>query len=676
MKRPVRHGHIGVLGYADPWQSHGGRQIALRLACGSRVLHARLRRLDCDNAEIKDWPVRPAGADGTGQEISLGSFFCIHGSEIADGGQITAVEFEVMQTKNAGCRFVLECGDCALVTDGARLFVRLRGAAQEPVGDLPPGKWATIAVEATRDTLHVRIATHDRAAGAPASRSLPCKGNPLRGDVWFATDKAQAHPTFNGRFARPRLTIGDRQFAWTFPIRFTRSPLLSHEGKAQLIIANDPTFCVRSRRWDGSSFEPRLVPAHYDAIHFHEDDAGAFEWQATLTIDIPRDAESGIYACEVTTASGSESIEFFVLPRRPAAKLLFVVPTATYLAYANEDLPDSLYPWKCDDRGHRAARENGLKSLYDFHADESGVSITSWRKPKMTLREDYRYPLCGCPHNLPVDLQLLRFCRRNGVEIDVTTDHAVHRLGPDAFDGYRGVVTGSHPEYLSVEMEAAYRLHVEGGGHLAYLGGNGFAGVVALEEDVMELRRSPLEANRTWDGAIAEQTLAITNEPGGPMRARGRGEFGLVGVAMSLMGFEKGLPYRRTPASYDAEYEWLFKGVAQAQFGNSGSVLDAVAGYEVDATDPHLGSPEDIVILAEASGFPAGYISDPARWYAGGEAERNLRSRAEMTLRPHPSGGIVFAASSVAWCGALPATEDMNDVGQITLNLLRRFAAS
>jgi hypothetical protein len=36
---------------------------------------------------------------------------------------------------------------------------------------------------------------------------------------------------------------------------------------------------------------------------------------------------------------------------------------------------------------------------------------------------------------------------------------------------------------------------------------------------------------------------------------------------------------------------------------------------------------------------------------------------------------MIFAASSVSWCGALPQTGAMNAVGRITGNLLRRFEA-
>ena len=188
----------------------------------------------------------------------------------------------------------------------------------------------------------------------------------------------------------------------------------------------------------------------------------------------------------------------------------------------------------------------GITSCARFttiHSDQSGVSLVSTRRPKATLRDDYRYPLCGDPHNLPVDLHFLRFCARQGIAVDVATDADLHAEGLALLSRYRCVVTGSHPEYLSIQMEQAYREYVSQAGNLAYLGGNGFAATVAFRDDLMELRRGPTQAGRTWDGPLAEMGLALTNEPGGYLRDRGRGEYSLVGVGISLMGFSPGLPY-------------------------------------------------------------------------------------------------------------------------------------
>ncbi|MER9943318.1 hypothetical protein NKJ70_15370 [Mesorhizobium sp. M0092] len=81
-------------------------------------------------------------------------------------------------------------------------------------------------------------------------------------------------------------------------------------------------------------------------------------------------------------------------------------------------------------------------------------------------------------------------------------------------------------------------------------------------------------------------------------------------------------------------------------------------------------------MIARATGFPDSFFQDPTRWCEGGDTQRIARRCAEMTLRKLAAGGLIFSASSVAWCGALPAAGAMNDVGRITFNLLNRLGAT
>ncbi|RUY33270.1 hypothetical protein EN978_37130, partial [Mesorhizobium sp. M7A.F.Ca.US.001.04.1.1] len=134
--------------------------------------------------------------------------------------------------------------------------------------------------------------------------------------------------------------------------------------------------------------------------------------------------------------------------------------------------------------------------------------------------------------------------------------------------------------------------------------------------------------------------------------------------------------FTRTPESREPSAAWLFDGVTNETFGDEGIVLGGAAGYEVDATDPHLGTSPDTTVIARATGFPDSFVHDATRWYEGGAEERATRRCAEMTLRLLPSGGLIFSASSVAWCGALPTGNAMNDVGRITKNLLTHLAAA
>jgi N,N-dimethylformamidase len=415
--------------------------------------------------------------------------------------------------------------------------------------------------------------------------------------------------------------------------------------------------------------DPRLAPEHYDAVALHDDDLADAGWPQTHRVAVPDDARSGVYAIEIATREETTRWPFFVTPKQRQADLIFLAPTFTYLAYADERLPQARFPWLCDDAGHRFAQANALTSLYDTHNDGSGVSLASFRRPLATLRDDYLYPLCGAPHLLPVDLHLLRFLHRHDVRVDILTDADLHRGGPARLAGYRGLVTGSHPEYWTAALRAALHGFREAGGHIAYLGGNGGYWVTAFEDDTIEVRRG-LSGIRTWSSPPGEAHLAMTGEPGGLWRHRGQAEHRLLGVGLQAMGFTQAQPFRRTRDSYSPDLAWLFDGVGDAPIGTEGLVLGGAAGYEIDARSARWQSPDDARLLAVAEGFDQGYIAD------GDATEDGLPApaRGEMVLLQSRTGGMVFAASSVSWCGALPQSSMMNAVGRITLNLLRRMA--
>ncbi len=210
-------------------------------------------------------------------------------------------------------------------------------------------------------------------------------------------------------------------------------------------------------------------------------------------------------------------------------------------------------------RGIASHKANALTSLYDTHNDGSGVSLASFRRPLATLRDDYLYPLCGAPHLLPVDLHLLRFLHAQGIRVDISDRwRSAPRRCAALLAGYRGLVTGSHPEYWTAAMRDALERFRDGGGHIAYLGGNGGAGSPPATMHTIEVRRG-LSGIRTWTSEPGETHLAVTGEPGGLWRHRGRAEHALLGVGLQAMGFSRAQPFRRMPESYAADLAWLFE---------------------------------------------------------------------------------------------------------------------
>ncbi|MHB1101766.1 MAG: N,N-dimethylformamidase beta subunit family domain-containing protein [Devosia sp.] len=662
MRCKVEHRALAIAGFVEPWTGGpGSRSLSVST---DRVIEAvRLRRLDRDGMPEVDWAVRQAAVPGH-EEFARGAWAAIEG--FGRLGEIESLSFELLLTRNDGRRVLVDGGSFSLLVIGDQLLV-VTGDGETWLTGLPTQQWLRVVI----DWGGGELSADSLDAFNPFYVSSPFV-SPSPTMLVLCSDGRQSLPTLNCRLARLALVGSGGVADWVFPSLFTAEPLVV--AGVALRTHGNPTFCVTSARWDGSVLDARLGPEQYDAVHFHDTDMAAPDWPVSYTALVPEHAESGVYAFELVAGEVVERVPFFVAPPKPEAALLFVAPTSTYLAYADEYLPSHLYEWIGTDRGHLFARDNELRSLYDYHGDGSGVSLISSRKPKATLRDDYTYPLCGDPHNLPVDLHFLKFCARNDIAIDVVTDAELHAEGAMLLQRYRGVVTGSHPEYLSVQMEQGYRDYIAMGGRLAYMGGNGFAAAVAYRDDLMELRRGPTQSGRTWDGPVAEMGLALTNEPGGYLRDRGRGEYRLVGVGISLMGFSPALPYTRTEASHAEAFAWLFEGVAET-FGGSGIVQGGAAGYEVDAVNHHLGSPDDIVVLAAATGFPPSYVDDPGKWFEGGAEEREAQRRADMTIWTHGSGGTVFSASSVSFLGALPGWGEETDVGKLTLNLLRRYSA-
>ena len=678
MKKRVNHNAMPFIGYTTPWSAVAGGAVDLHLSCRLPPDSVIVRRLDDASAAPVEWPVEPLGSPPVHRDFHQGSYLAIRSRELERLETITAVRFELFLTRNCDLRTVLDTGRTALQFADGKLFL-VKGDQQHLADmDIPQRRWISICLSDHGGLTRIEIQSRNPLSPLHFHKTFQrLRWEGVEGDLLFGTETSLEKPTLNARFSSIAVETALSLHSWQFPTLHPDGPVGSTGGSTSLLLelVNLPTSCVTSSRWDGSALDPRLVPTHYDAVHCHDDDMASLDWPASYRVEVPETAACGIYAFEVQGSDQAEQIVFFVASQIARNTMVFVVPTATYLAYADEVLPEHLYTWKCDDRGHRLAVDNNFKSLYDYHGDLSGVSICSYQKPKATLRADYRYPLGDCPHNLPVDLHFLRFCHNHSIEFDLITDHDLHVRGAAGLRGYSVVVTGSHPEYLSIEMENAYRQFAANGGSIAYMGGNGFAGTVAFKDDLMELRRSPLEAGRTWDGPIAEQNLAITNEPGGHLRSRGRGEFSLVGGAISLMGFDGARPFTRTSDSFDPAHAWLFTGVTTDTFGQSGIVLGGAAGYEVDATDIRLGTSPDTVVMARAVGFPDSFYHDSSRWYEGGDSQRDGRRCGEMTVRYLSSGGIVFSASSVAWLGALPFGDEMNDVGRITLNVLHHLSS-
>ncbi len=453
---------------------------------------------------------------------------------------------------------------------------------------------------------------------------------------------------------------------------------------------NKPIRAMTGWNWSGHAQDWRLAPGEYGGIAFHDDAVTDSGWEPTLTFDVPAELPSGVYAVRVRAEEVEDHIPFVVTPRRPSAPIVFVVPTFSYLAYANEALAFTV-PVGQAIGGHPAVIDAQLvelfelgefgKSTYDLHNDGEGVCYSSCHRPIKNFRPRHRSATIGSTWQFGRDLSLIAWLDAKGYDFDVIADHDVHRDGVAALRPYRTVLTGSHPEYHSERSLDAYEGYVSGGGRLMYMGGNGFYWVVSFDDDadpaVMEVRKG--EAGmRAWQCRPGEQHHATSGERGGLWRLRGRPPQKLTGVGFTTQGFDECTYYDRMPDSFHRSVAWIFDGIGDDErIGDFGLALGGAAGLEVERYDLALGTPPHTMLLASSAPFSDNYAfvhEDILFNHAGLSGSQEYRVRADMTYFTAPNGGGVFSTGSIAWISALPSAGFDNNVSRVTANVLDAFA--
>jgi N,N-dimethylformamidase len=242
------------------------------------------------------------------------------------------------------------------------------------------------------------------------------------------------------------------------------------------------------------------------------------------------------------------------------------------------------------------------------------------------------------------------------------------------------VVTGSHPEYDSLEMLDALDAYARGGGRLMYLGGNGFYWRIAYhpaKPGIVETRRSE-DGTRAWAAEVGEYYMAFTGEYGGLWLRQRRAPNRLTGVGFISQGFDASTYYRRTPQSRDPRAAWIFEGIGEDELiGDFGVLRGGAAGLEVDCYDRLLGSPSHALVVASSEDHSNSFqLVNESVLVAHGATDgpQNPAIRADMVFFECPGGGAVFSTGSIAYPGSLPFKGCDNNVARLTTNVLRRFA--
>lgn len=242
-------------------------------------------------------------------------------------------------------------------------------------------------------------------------------------------------------------------------------------------------------------------------------------------------------------------------------------------------------------------------------------------------------------HLAPAEWRMLGWLEREAIGYDLYSETQLH-FGDLKLDDYRVLVLGPHPEYWSRTMYDELKdWVVNRGGKLVYLGGNGLnCEVEFLDRQTMTVKNG-------------NERERIRRNLDSRMHHRYESEASLLGVVYTDAGAMTGAPFRVVDAGH-----WAFEGTGLAEgaiFGEKSLHMrcaGGASGHETDKVSPS--SPKNVRVIAK------GLNRDD-----GG---------ADMAVYDTPSGGSVFAASSITWVSCLPVDDG---VSRITANVLRRFLA-
>ncbi|MBL9035571.1 MAG: N,N-dimethylformamidase [Rhodospirillaceae bacterium] len=718
-----------LLAYTDKLSAKPGDLIQVKVSSPhSGKYRARLVRMICgddsaDGPGFKTEPVKGVAESEHAarfQPVPLGSYAAIKdrkGFALASFSLAAFIWPTRLDKGEAQC--ILGNWDAANAS-GYALYLDAQGRIALRVGESAP-----VTLEAPLLSRHwYRVAaSFDAKSGRvtlAAHRQLPYAGNPqrqiARGKAAASTaanrfliaawnDGAKVTAHFNGKIDSPAvyakaqpiealllppgsrgaLTPRQAVAAWDFARDIPGTAVIDRGPKRRNgQTVNLPTRAMTGWNWNGTEMNWVHKPEHYGAIHFHDDDLYDCGWETDFTLRLPKTLKSGIYCLHLTQGDLEEWTPLFVTPPKgkATAKLAFLVPTASYLAYANHQMSTS---WHFDELSSsrfttfsqadlymEEAGSLGL-STYDLHNDGSGVCHSSYLRPILNMRPKTDL------WQFNADTHITDWLEAKKLPYDIITDEELERDGVAALKRYACVITGTHPEYYSERMLDGVQDYTNHGGRLMYLGANGFYWRIAWHPKlpgVIEHRRSE-DGMRAWWTETGESYMEFTGEYSGLWRRNGRPPNMLAGVGFSAQGFDVASWFDRMPGSNDPRAAFIFKGVGQNErIGDFGSVGGGAAGWELDRADAALGTPPHALILATANEFPASYHWVKEEFnhsHSAVNGDTCPMVKADLVFFETPKGGAVFSASSISWAGSLAHNGYDNNVSRITENVVRRF---
>ena len=677
-----------VVGYCDPLSIRPGEQIYFKLSShrpGSAALEI-VQLISGDDRphgtglieRLIDSPGLPPSVELIHQPLVQGSYAHVADLPCLDSGTISLAFYPTLLS---GYHETLaQLANLRISVDAQGLSLRSNTQELRLNAPMQLRRWYQLEVSfgsgAELSLLRFAAGVSETSQSWRVSDALEWR---MTAGDWYLACSHPGDGHFNGRLEG--LEVNDATglvLKWDFSKQIQTQTVVDtsgHNRHGQLY--QTPTRGVRGRLWNGSEQNYQRAPEQYAAIHFHADDLTDARWQDTLQWTIPNGLASGQYALKVTQGASEDYIPFFVRskPGERGADLVYLVPTASYLAYANqrvafaEGIFGNPVLRHANDAYLYVHKAVGY-SLYEYHQDHSGVHFSSRLRPVLNLK-----PRTGT-WAFNADTHLTAWLDAIDQPFDVLTDEDLHLEGANALTGYRTVITGTHPEYYSTAMRDGLAQWLGRGGRLMYMGGNGFYWRIAYQPDnpgVIEVRRAE-DGTRAWIAEPGEYYQQFNGEYGGLWRRLGKPPNELVGIGFAAQGFDGGTYYRVASGALDPRVSFITEGIHAdefwGQFGNQGG---GAAGEEIDRYDEALGSPAHAVIIASSENHRSGMLRVKEEFHMMEPLGNDPKVRADMVFFEVPGGGAVFSTGSISYAGSLAHNDYDNEIAQITGNVLRRF---
>src|SRR5690606_18478027 len=365
---------------------------------------------------------------GRVQPIHTGSYARVplQGIDLSSGAFACWIFPTMPQAGHEQRIFTLDGALAMSLKDDGYLTLKAGAASCRLSRPLPGQRWYFVAAQWTPDeiVLHVRESARPLTLGRiEETQTATISGNGLEHSRTMTLAASADNPPashYNGKIAEPvlynRLLTGaelDGLFhdhagmvsgsglvgRWDFNLNLAGDEVVDISGN-QLHgrLFNSPMRAVNGHSGDGQARKVDDNPEHYGAIHFHDDDLEDAGWSPDVTLTLPEDLKTGAYALRVHAGDAVDYVPFFVRPPLEAsADVLFLAPTNTYIAYANEHLADlglqsqMAHETVLNERDRYVLEHPEVgKSIYDLHNDGSGVAYSSRLRPILNFRPDYK----------------------------------------------------------------------------------------------------------------------------------------------------------------------------------------------------------------------------------------------------------------------------------------------